>query len=252
MKLPILFMVLLSTYRGSGTAGSYPRAHNVTWTSTNFKTLLSWEPNPSTDYSYTVEFSVAGGNRQRNHYCIRSSATVCDLSVSLTELNSCYTADVLSEPTLGTASDDTEFPHTTSPRFCPCQDTEIGRPDFNLKVSEDKKTTLYVTDPPTALFKDGRQLSIRDIFSEKLQYRVMYRKKKSTGIKTYESKSSVIELSNLDKGESYCFNVQAYIPSRSSEKQLGELSTTKCSDNDDQSIFKGQFFYSVPSFTGNY
>ncbi|MED6269137.1 hypothetical protein CHARACLAT_030090 [Characodon lateralis] len=118
--------------------------------------------------------------------------------------------------------------------------SEIGRPDFSLKVREDKKTTLYVTDPPTALFKDGRQLSIRDIFSEKLQYRVMYRKKKSTGIKTYESKSSVIELSNLDKGESYCFNVQAYIPSRSSEKQLGELSTTKCSDNDDQSIFKVQ------------
>lgn len=38
-------------------AGSYPRAQNVTWKSTNFKTILAWEPKPSAEYSYTVEFS---------------------------------------------------------------------------------------------------------------------------------------------------------------------------------------------------
>ncbi|KAM4543392.1 tissue factor-like isoform 2-T2 [Fundulus diaphanus] len=195
-----LLMVLLSTQFASGSAVSYPRAQNVTWISTNFKTLLTWEPKPSDDYSYTVEFSVAGGDQQRNFNCIRSNATVCDLSVYLYPLDSCYTADVLSEPPLGTTSDDTEFPHTTSPRFCPYQDTEIGRPDFNLSVNEDKKTiTLSVTDPPTALFKDDRQQNIRDIFSDELQYKVMYRKKKSTGTKTYLSKSSVIEMTDLDK-----------------------------------------------------
>ncbi|XP_012708437.1 tissue factor [Fundulus heteroclitus] len=243
-----LFMVLLSTQCASGSAVPYPRAQNVTWISTNFKTLLTWEPKPSDDYSYTVEFSVAGRDQQRNFHCIRSNVTVCDLSVYLRPLNSCYTADVLSEPPLGTTSDDTEFPHTTSPRFCPYQDTEIGRPDFNLSVNEDKKTiTLFVTDPPTALFEDDRQLSIRDIFSDELQYKVMYRKKKSTGTKTYLSKSSVIEMTDLDKGESYCFNVQAYIPIRSADKQLGELSATKCSNNDEQSIFK---VYSPAVFAG--
>lgn len=59
---------------------------------------------------------------------------------------------------------------------------EIGRPTFNLTVHEDKKTiTLHVTDPLTAVFKDGHQLSIRDIFSDELQYKVLYRKQKSTG-----------------------------------------------------------------------
>lgn len=37
-------------------SASYPRAHNVTWRSLNFKTILTWEPKPSADYSYTVEF----------------------------------------------------------------------------------------------------------------------------------------------------------------------------------------------------
>ncbi|PWA27971.1 hypothetical protein CCH79_00017542, partial [Gambusia affinis] len=218
---------------------SYPRAQNVTWSSTNFKTILSWEPKPSVDYSYTVEFSVAGGDRQRNHHCIRSNATMCDLSVSLTELKSCYSADIVSEPPLGTTSDGTEFPHTTSPRFCPYQDTEIGRPTFNLTVHEDKKTiTLHVTDPLTAVFKDGHQLSIRDIFSDELQYKVLYRKQKSTGTKMQTFSSSVIAMTNLDKGESYCFSVQAQIPSRRSEKQFGQMSATKCSHNDEEPILK--------------
>ncbi|XP_070842665.1 coagulation factor IIIa [Chaetodon trifascialis] len=220
-------------------SGSYPQAQNVTWKSTNFKTILTWEPKPSVDYSYTVEFSVVGGDKQRNPHCIRSLVTVCDLSSSLTDLNAYYMADILSEPPLGATSDLIEFPYTSSPRFCPYKDTDISKPEFKLEVSEDKKkTTLYVTDPLTAIFKDGRQLNIRDIFSEQLQYKVTYRKNMSTGKKVYNSKSNVIELIGLDQGESYCFNVQAYIPSRSIEKQLGELSQTQCSTDDDKSILE--------------
>nr|XP_046227817.1 coagulation factor IIIa [Scatophagus argus] len=229
-------------------SGSYPRAQNVTWKSTNFKTFLTWEPKPSVEYSYTVEFSVVGGNKQRNPHCIRSSATLCDLSSSLTDLNSSYTADVLSEPPLGATSDLTEFPYTSAPRFCPYKDTDIGKPEFKVEVSEDKKkTTLYVTDPLTALFKDGRQLNIRDIFSDQLQYKVTYRKNKSTGKKFYSSKSNVIELTDLDQGESYCFSVQAYIPTRSIDKQLGELSQTQCSNDDGKSFFE---VYSVGVIAG--
>ncbi|XP_051266241.1 coagulation factor IIIa [Dicentrarchus labrax] len=220
-------------------SGSYPQAQNVTWKSTNFKTLLTWEPKPSAEYSYTVEFSTISGNKQRTSHCIRSSATVCDLTSYLTDLKACYTADVLSEPLPGITSDDIEAPHSSSPRFCPYKDTDIGKPDFKLEVSEDKKnTTLYVTDPLTALFNDGHQLTIRDIFSSQLEYKVTYRKNRSTGKKVYNSKTSTIELTNLDRGESYCFNVQAYIPSRNPDKQLGELSLTKCSEND-KPFFEG-------------
>ncbi len=66
--------------------------------------------------------------------------------------------------------------------MCSSFTADIGRPDFRLEVSGDgQKTTLYVTDPLTAVFKDGRQLNIRDVFGDELQYRVTYRKNKSTG-----------------------------------------------------------------------
>ncbi|KAM8823856.1 tissue factor-like [Spinachia spinachia] len=232
----LLTVLYLSTRAASG---SYPRAQNVTWKSTNFKTILTWEPNPSADYSYTVEFSAVGADTQRNSHCIRSSGTRCDLSSSLSDLNANYVADVLSEPPLGATSGLIEFPHTRSPRFCPYKDTDIGRPDFKLKVSEDKKkTTLYVTDALTALFKDGQQLDIRDVFSNQLQYKVTYWKNKSTGKKVHVSASNVIEMTQLDRAKSYCFKVQAYIPSRSPDKQLGELSRTQCSTEDNQSVFE--------------
>ncbi|XP_034066593.1 coagulation factor IIIa [Gymnodraco acuticeps] len=237
IRLPAaLFVIFLLTHSASG---SYPRAQNVTWRSTNFKTILTWEPKPSANYSYTVEFSAIGRDKERNPHCIRSTATVCDLSASLTDPNVCYTADVLSTPLLRELTELTEFPNTASPRFCPSKDTDIGRPDFKLKVGEDKKkTTLYVSDPITALFKDGHQQTIRDIFSDQLQYKVTYRRNKSTGKKVLYSKSNEIEVKDLDRGESYCFNVQAYIPSRDTDKQLGEMSQTQCSKDDNQSIFE--------------
>ncbi|KAK2859634.1 hypothetical protein Q5P01_004254 [Channa striata] len=220
-------------------SGSYPTAQNVTWQSSNFKTILMWEPKPSADYSYTVEYSAVGRDTQRNLHCIRSSATACDLSDSLTNVSTCYTADVLSEPPLGASSDMVEFPYTSSPRFCPYEDTDIGKPDFKLGVSGDKRTTtLYVIDPETALHKDGQRLNIRDVFSDKLQYKVTYRKNRSTGKKVWTSKTNVIEIPNLDRGVSYCFSVQAYIPSRSHpDKQLGEMSQIRCSSDDNQSFF---------------
>ncbi|XP_061569581.1 coagulation factor IIIa [Cololabis saira] len=229
-------------------SGSYPRAENVTWKSTNFKTVLTWGPEPTPDYTYTVEFYAIGGNKQRNHHCTRSSQTSCDLSASMTDVQSCYRADIVSEPPLGATSDLVEFPHTTTSTFCPYKETDIGRPDFELRMSEDKSlTTLVVSDPLTALFSDRRQLNVRDVFGEKLQYKVTYRKNRSTGTKVQTSPSSLIQLQNLDPGESYCFSVQAFIPDRTGEKQLSEMSSTKCSHDDHQSLFK---VYSLGSIVG--
>ncbi|RVE59059.1 hypothetical protein OJAV_G00200530 [Oryzias javanicus] len=219
--------------------GSFPRAQNVTWKSTNFKTLLSWHPKPTPDYTYTVEFSAIGQNEQTSPHCTRSSETYCDLTSYLTDVNACYTADVLSGPQLGSTTDLTEFPHSTSPRFCPYKDTEIGRLDFELIRSEDKtSTTLQVADSLTAVFKDGRQLTIRDIFSDQLQYKVTYWRNQSTGKKVLQSKNTNITLTDLDRGESYCFFIQALIADRSLDKQLGEVSQTKCSKNEKPSIFQ--------------
>lgn len=67
------------------------------------------------------------GDKQRNNHCIMSSATTCDLSGSLTDLDLCYTADVLSTPPIGGTSDLIEFPHTTSEKFCPLKDSKSQR-----------------------------------------------------------------------------------------------------------------------------
>lgn len=57
--------------------------------------------------------------------------------------------------------------------------------------------------------------------------------------KTLDSKTNTIELATLDRGENYCFYVQAFIPSRSTDKKLGEVSETKCTENN-KSFFDGE------------
>uniref|UniRef100_A0A673WPY5 Tissue factor n=1 Tax=Salmo trutta TaxID=8032 RepID=A0A673WPY5_SALTR len=189
----------------------YPKAHNVSWLSINFKTLLLWDPKP-TNYSYTVEYS-------KNQHCIRTMETECDLSNSLVDLKAIYSSDVLSNPYF---------------RFTPYNDTLIGRPEFKLEMSKDKrKITLYVEDPLTALFNEqNQQRTIRDVFADELQYKVTFGKATSTGKKT--------KISASNPGVSYCFNMQAYIPSRSTDKQLGELSQRQCSPGNDKSVFEGK------------
>jgi len=56
------------------------------------------------------------------------------------------------------------------------------------------------------------------------------------------SKSSTIELTDLDQGVSYCFNIQVYIPTRALDKQHGKLSHIQCSPEDGTSFFEGNAF----------
>lgn len=69
--------------------------------------------------------SLAGDVR-RTPNCIQSTATVCDLSSSLTDLKAVYTAVVQSQQRLGQHTDlaQGEFPFTTSPRFSPYTDSK--------------------------------------------------------------------------------------------------------------------------------
>lgn len=154
-----------------------------------------------------------GQNRERTPHCIRTMETECDLTAELKNLKAYYSADILSEPMRGVSSDLVEFPHVRSEKFSPYHDSQylsqptshlylmtrywtlikifcfaslsaaIGRPEFKIEVSSDKsKMSLHVTDVPTTLFdKDNERLNIRDVFGDNLQYKVTYRKAKSTG-----------------------------------------------------------------------
>ncbi|KAJ0059696.1 hypothetical protein NL108_009820, partial [Boleophthalmus pectinirostris] len=178
-----------------------------------------------------------GRDRQRNLHCIQTSQTKCDLTNDLRDLLVCYTADIISEPPTGTTNDLQEYPHASSPRFCPYNDSKLLSPSFKLEVSPDeRKTTVHVTDPLTAAFQDGRQLSIRDVFRDELEYKVTYWKNKSTGKKVATSSSNLVEVPGLDRGQSYCFQVQAKVRSRPTSSQLGEFSQTQCTNQRDPSL----------------
>ncbi|MCJ8728563.1 hypothetical protein PDJAM_G00005840 [Pangasius djambal] len=229
--------VWLLCFVNASVSGSFPKAQDVTWNSLNFKTFLMWSPKP-TNYSYTVEFSKLGEDNKRTPHCIQMNETKCDLTAELTDLKSKYGADVLSEPLRD--SDLIEFPRTASAQFCPYQDTNISSPTFKIEVSKDKrKITLYIEDIPTAVLDAQKQKrTIQDIFKDDLQYKVTYNKAKSSGKKEKISTSSQIELTDLDRGASYCFTVKVYIPSRSFNKQLADESQVQCSPAGDMSFFE--------------
>ncbi|XP_077101220.1 coagulation factor III, tissue factor a [Siphateles boraxobius] len=239
MKVRMLVLVLVSFFTKAYASDIFPKAQRVAWSSFNFKSMLTWSPKP-TNYTYTVEFSELAKDRERTPHCIKTMETECDLTEELKNLKAIYIADILSEPMRGVSSDLVEFPHVTSERFSPYYDTVIGKPEFKIEVNNDKrKTTLRVTDVPTALFKNlNERLNIRDVFGDDLLYKVIYRKAKSTGKKEKISKSSIIELTDLDQGVSYCFNIQAYLPSRALDKQHGDLSHIQCSPEEGTSIFE--------------
>lgn len=59
----------------------------------------------------------------------------------------------------------------------------------------------------------------------------------------------MIKVTGLDHGESYCFQVQAYIPSRTYGKQLGDLSAPQCSKDENQTIIEGGVLYFSTALT---
>ncbi|TRY53653.1 hypothetical protein DNTS_008654 [Danionella cerebrum] len=225
LELSVIFLFWLSLVVGSpASVRNLPKAENVSWISHNFKTILTWGPRP-VNYTYTVEFS-----RQA------TALTECDLTNEM-DIKGVYLAEVLSEPLRGMRFDQVEFPYTRSKTFCPYNDTLIGRPHFKLTVNEKKKVVLNIQDPITALHKDGKSLTIRDVFKKNLKYKIAYNKAGSTGRKTLVVDESKAEFNRLDEDQSYCFSVAAFIPSRKGDKRLGDWSLPKCSAQGHKSPF---------------
>uniref|UniRef100_A0A803KFN2 Tissue factor n=1 Tax=Xenopus tropicalis TaxID=8364 RepID=A0A803KFN2_XENTR len=204
---------------------SIGKASNVKWSSINFKTIIDWEPKP-TNYTYTVEVAGEGSDWKRK--CIYTTATECDVTDLLENVKDKYTARIISE--VQDAEDFTEeAPYTDSPPFSPYQQTIIGKPVIDgYNFSKDHtKLTVIIKDPLTPYrFSNGNFKSIRDIFNNDLTYTVLYRRSSSTGKKQETSNSNEIVI-KVDRGESYCFYVQATIPSRS-QNRVSQVSDEKC------------------------
>uniref|UniRef100_A0A803JRF7 Tissue factor n=1 Tax=Xenopus tropicalis TaxID=8364 RepID=A0A803JRF7_XENTR len=172
-------------------------------------------------------FSLSEGSDWKRK-CIYTTATECDVTDLLENVKDKYTARIISE--VQDAEDFTEeAPYTDSPPFSPYQQTIIGKPVIDgYNFSKDHtKLTVIIKDPLTPYrFSNGNFKSIRDIFNNDLTYTVLYRRSSSTGKKQETSNSNEIVI-KVDRGESYCFYVQATIPSRS-QNRVSQVSDEKC------------------------
>lgn len=107
-----------------------------------------------------------------------------------------------------------EPPFAMSEKFTPYSQTVIGKPEIKDHSQKGSKLNVMFRDPLTPfVFPNGSFQSIQDIFQHDLEYKLYYWKDQSSGKKDVTTKSRTFELS-VDSGTSYCFYVQAVIPSR--------------------------------------
>uniref|UniRef100_A0A8C3T818 Tissue factor n=1 Tax=Chelydra serpentina TaxID=8475 RepID=A0A8C3T818_CHESE len=205
-----------------------PTAVNITWSSINFKTILQWQPEPTT-YVYTVEISGINSNWEK--VCIHTKETECDVTDKLEKIKDTYTAHIV--PEMLSETEKFEEPsYAISPKFTPYNQTKIGRPGIQTYELTDSKLKVLVEDPLTPYrFPNKSFKSIRDIFKNDLEYTLYYWKDQSTGKKEVTSKSNQFEIS-VDKGKNYCFYVQATILSRK-ENRKSQESKVNCTHQRD-------------------
>ncbi|XP_006882550.1 PREDICTED: tissue factor [Elephantulus edwardii] len=203
--------------------------YNLTWKSTNFKTILEWEPKPIKHF-YTVQISTKFGDWKNK--CFRRTATECDLTDEIVKnVRLTYTARVLAYPA-GSGQASTPFgepPFTNSPEFTPYVETLLGQPEIQSFEQVGTKLRITVRPTPTLVRANGTFLSLRDVYGKDLSYILYFWKSSSTGKKTNKTETNEF-LVDVDKGEDYCFNVEAVIASRK-ENQKSPESLILCTNH---------------------
>ncbi|XP_034356509.1 tissue factor [Arvicanthis niloticus] len=211
-----------------------PRATDLTWVSTDFKTILEWQPKP-TNYTYTVRIN----DRSRNwkYKCISTTDTECDLTDEIVkDVKWTYEAKVLSVPRRNSTHGNQDLlvvqgvepPFANAPKFLPYQDTTLGQPVIQEFEQDGTKLKVTVKDSLTLVRKNGTFLTLRQVFGKDLSYILTYRKGSSTGRKTNTTHTNEF-LIDVEKRTSYCFFVQAVISSRKNNQKSPE-SITVCTE----------------------
>ncbi|CAJ1087280.1 tissue factor-like [Xyrichtys novacula] len=205
------------------------KAENVRWTSLDFKTMLTWTTK-TPQLTYSVRYSWDFSDWEDHPECYQLSRSECDMTIELKALQRSFTADVLTDhenPTPGDYGTE-EFQHTESKPFNPYKESNISAVEFTVRAVNESAVLLNITDILTNIHEGVKQLSIRDIFKKDLKYKINYYKSGSTRKKDHTADSSVAEVTKLDPGQSYCFMVAAYIPSRPKNTQYGAWSRQLC------------------------
>ncbi|XP_004319696.2 tissue factor [Tursiops truncatus] len=202
-------------------------AYNLTWKSTNFKTILEWEPKPI-NHVYTVQISSRLGNWKNK--CFYTTDTECDVTDEIVKnVKETYLARVFSYP-LDAIDSTGEPPFTNSPEFTPYLETNLGQPTIRSFEQAGTELNVTVQDARTLVRVSGTFLSLRDVFGKDLNYILYYWRASSTGKKKATTNTNEF-LIDVDEGENYCFNVQAVIPSRRANQKSPE-SPIKCTSQE--------------------
>ncbi|XP_074118844.1 tissue factor isoform X1 [Sminthopsis crassicaudata] len=229
------FLLLVQVSLASDTSDLIS-AYNITWKSIDFKTILEWEPKP-VNYVYTVEISARWGDWKKK--CFHTKKTECDLTDEMTNLRERYIARILSEKPIKSDEDPEESQHANAPYFTPYLDTNLGQPRIQNFQQNGTKLKVTVQDSITPFRINGNFQTLRQIFQQDLTYILYYWKASSTGKKSVRTDTNEF-LVDVDKGENYCFNIQAFIPSRRA-KQKSPESEIRCTSQE-KAVFKELFF----------
>ncbi|XP_054888864.1 tissue factor-like [Poeciliopsis prolifica] len=212
---------------------SVPKAQNVHWTSVDFQTILKWTVEESGN-TFTIQYSEKNKDWMDVANCFRTTEMECDLTQELEGSDKNYEADIRAD--FDKLSDefglDYDFPHTYSPIFNPYRESNISALEFSITDVDEGTVILNITHPLTSITKRGKQQTIKDILKNDLQYKITYYKSGSTGKRHKIANSSSAEVSGLDAGQTYCFMVAAFIPSRPKANQFGAWSTQQCRRGD--------------------
>ncbi|KAK1339760.1 hypothetical protein QTO34_018316, partial [Cnephaeus nilssonii] len=244
----LLGWVLVQVAGASGTTGVVV-AYNLTWKSTNFKTILEWEPKPI-NHVYTVQISHRLGNWKKKCYSITD--TECDLTDEIVkDVKQTYSARGPFHAgkchRLHRGAQVHKLPgvHSLLREILWFQRSlfsvlaNLGRPTIQSFEQIGTKLNVTVQDTRTLVRMNGTFLSLRDVFGEDLSYTLYYWKASSTGKKTVKTNTNEF-LIDVDKGQNYCFNVQAVIASRKANQKSPE-SPIECTSHE-KGVFKDMFF----------
>ncbi|XP_004451057.1 tissue factor [Dasypus novemcinctus] len=230
---------VLAQVAGAAGTTDIVAAYDLTWKSTNFKTILEWKPKP-VNHLYVVQISHGQGDWINK--CFYTTDTECDLTdVIVKNVKQTYMARVLSYPAEnGKPTNSTVEPgRTNAPEFMPYVETNLGQPAVQSFEQVGTKLNVTVQDARTLVRRNGTFLHLRDVFGEDLSYTLYYWKASSSGKKTAKTDTNEF-LVDVDKGENYCFSIQAVIPSRK-ENQKSPESITECTSQG-KGVFRELFF----------
>lgn len=162
--------------------------------------------------------------------CFYTADTECDLTDEIVkDVKQTYLARVFSYPAghVESTGSTEEPPYENSPEFTPYLETNLGQPTIQSFEQVGTKVNVTVQDEWTLVRRNDTFLSLRDVFGKDLIYTLYYWKSSSSGKKTAKTNTNEF-LIDVDKGENYCFSVQAVIPSRRTANRKSTDSPVEC------------------------